>query len=103
MVAYEHVLLVFLYSMRVVQGNIPPGMDPGGIVAGAVVGAAAATGSNGAGCEFTVGPELMLKPEPETNGAPLRTNFEIMIFGLREVKGGSFGIDVQYVHFKTVQ
>lgn len=96
--APAHVLLLLCF-MRVAHGNVPVGINLDGIVAGAVAGAAAASGSTGSGCEFTISADLLLKPEPETNATtPLRTNFEIMIIGLREVKGGSFGIDVQYVY-----
>ena len=49
----------------------------------------------GTGCEFKVSPELFCSPEPEQT--PLRTRFEMFVIGLREVKGGSFGIDLQYV------
>ena len=87
------VLSVLLCFMRVTQG-----IDLGAVAGAAAAGAAAASCPTGTGCELTICPDLLGKQEPETNGIPLQTNFEIMILGLREVKGGSFGVDVQYVH-----
>ena len=86
------VLSVLLCFMRVAQG-----IDLGAVAGAAAAGAAAASCPTGTGCELKICDSLQ-KPEPETNGIPLQTNFEIMILGLREVKGGSFGVDVQYVH-----
>ena len=93
--ATVHILFPLLCFIGAALGNVPvpSGMNLDGIVAGAVAGAAAGIGFNGTGCKFTIAPDLMLKPEPEIT--PLKTNFEIMIVGLREVKGGSFGVDVQ--------
>ena len=72
-----------------------------GAVAGAVVADVVASESAGTGCEFKTtvlsnGINVTdLKPEPEAT--PLKTKFDIRINGLREVKGGSFGVDVEYV------
>ena len=68
-----------------------------GAAAGAVV--ADVVASESVGCEFKT-TDLSngltdLKPEPEAT--PLKTKFDIRINGLREVKGGSFGVDVEYV------
>ena len=74
-----------------------------GAAAGAVVPVVAdavASESAGTGCEFKTTDlsskiAAELKPEPEAT--PLKTKFDIRINGLREVKGGSFGVDVEYV------
>ena len=85
------VLSVLLCFMRVAQG-----IDLGAVAAAGAAAASCPTG--GTGCELKICGDVLGKPEPETNGIPLQTNFKIIIVGLREVKGGSFGVDVQYVH-----
>ena len=69
-----------------------------GAAAEAIVADVVASESAGTGCEFKttdLSNGIILKPEPEAT--PLRTKFDIRINGLREVKGGSFGVDVEYV------
>ena len=50
------------------------------------------------GCEFEIPYHMMVKPVPEATPIHLGVNFNII--GLREITnaGGSFGIDVEYVH-----
>ena len=77
------------------------GFDVGAAAAAVVpvVADAVASESAGTGCEFKTtdlsNGYTELKPEPEAT--PLKTKFDIRINGLREVKGGSFGVDVEYV------
>ena len=93
---YPAHLLLFLSCFA--RLALTKGFDVGA-VAGAVGAVAVASESAGTGCEFKT-TDLSngftdLKPEPEAT--PLKTKFEIRINGLREVKGGSFGVDVEYV------
>ena len=97
---YPAHLLLFLscFVRLALAKRFDVGAAAGAVVVDAVADAVASE-SAGTGCEFKT-TDLSngltdLKPEPEAT--PLKTKFDIRINGLREVKGGSFGVDVEYV------
>ena len=98
---YPAHLLLFLscFVRLALTKRIDVGAAAGAVVVDAVADAVASE-SAGTGCEFKTTDlsskiAAELKPEPEAT--PLKTKFDIRINGLREVKGGSFGVDVEYV------
>ena len=96
---YPAHLLLFLscFARLALIKGFDVGAAAGAVVVDAVADAVASE-SAGTGCEFKttdLSNGITVKPEPEAT--PLKTKFDIRINGLREVKGGSFGVDVEYV------
>ena len=51
-------------------------------------------GSSGyKGCAFEIPYQLVVNSEPE--GSPMKIGIDLLIIGLRDISGGSFGTDVE--------